>query len=61
MTLAKQYDHFTFPGSVPRSFVGPLVLAGLAKGPIDLLGSADTGLGKQILGEWLCVHIGKIS
>jgi len=25
------YDHFTFPGAVPRTFVGALVVAGIAR------------------------------
>lgn len=29
--LNATYDHFTFPGAVPRSFVGAVVLAGLSR------------------------------
>ena len=36
--LERYYDHLTFPGAVPRSFVGPLLLAGVSQGPIALLG-----------------------
>lgn len=32
------YDHLTFSGAVPRSFVGPLLLAGIAQGPVAVLG-----------------------
>ncbi|KAF2836220.1 glycosyltransferase family 22 protein [Patellaria atrata CBS 101060] len=33
-TLISQYDHSSFPGSVPRTFVGSLILAGISKIPI---------------------------
>ncbi|RPA81326.1 hypothetical protein BJ508DRAFT_369805 [Ascobolus immersus RN42] len=32
-----EYDHFSFPGVVPRSFVGALVLAGASSLPVKLL------------------------
>ena len=30
-TLKAQYDHMTFSGAVPRTFIGALALAGLSK------------------------------
>jgi alpha-1,6-mannosyltransferase len=34
------YDHFSFPGAVPRSFVGPVLLAGFAQPIVALVGFA---------------------
>ncbi|KAI6785893.1 Dol-P-Man:Man(7)GlcNAc(2)-PP-Dol alpha-1 [Emericellopsis cladophorae] len=36
--LASVYDHFTFPGAVPRSFIGAVVLSGLSQPLIWLSG-----------------------
>ena len=36
--LQRYFDHFAFPGAVPRSFIGPLLLAGVSQGPIAVLG-----------------------
>ncbi|KAK4449353.1 Alg9-like mannosyltransferase family-domain-containing protein [Podospora aff. communis PSN243] len=36
--LSSSYDHFTFPGAVPRTFVGPVLLAGLAQPFVFLMG-----------------------
>lgn len=36
-TIQEYYDHATFPGAVPRTFVGALALAGLSK-PLLWLG-----------------------
>ncbi|KIX01728.1 uncharacterized protein Z518_09454 [Rhinocladiella mackenziei CBS 650.93] len=47
LRLKAQYDHMTFPGAVPRTFIGALVLATLAK-PFILYGSLD-GERQQLL------------
>jgi alpha-1,6-mannosyltransferase len=36
--LVGAYDHFTFPGAVPRTFVGPLVLAQVSRPFVALAG-----------------------
>jgi alpha-1,6-mannosyltransferase len=36
--LQQDYDHFSFPGAVPRTFVGALALAGISKPIIALTG-----------------------
>nr|WOD46262.1 alpha-1,6- mannosyltransferase [Trichoderma atroviride] len=36
--LSSTYDHFSFPGAVPRTFVGPVLLAGVGQPLIALAG-----------------------
>jgi alpha-1,6-mannosyltransferase len=36
--LSSNYDHFTFPGAVPRTFIGPVLLAGISQPIIALVG-----------------------
>lgn len=50
-TLRAEYDHFTFPGAVPRTFVGAVMLAGLSRPFIWLHATVD----RQFLGRY-CVH-----
>ena len=45
--LQPLYDHLTFPGSVPRTFVGPLVLAGTSWPFMRLI----EGVERQIFGR----------
>ncbi|KAH6660524.1 Alg9-like mannosyltransferase [Truncatella angustata] len=36
--LISQYDHFDFPGAVPRTFLGPVLLAGVSQPIVALVG-----------------------
>ncbi|KAI1106671.1 glycosyltransferase family 22 protein [Jackrogersella minutella] len=36
--LSSRYDHFDFPGAVPRTFIGPVLLAGIGQPIITLVG-----------------------
>ena len=40
-TLRSQYDHMTFPGAVPRTFIGALLLAGISGPAMWLNGAID--------------------
>lgn len=58
--FAQNYDHVSFPGSVPRTFAGALGLAGLVKPLCGLLGSVDEDgsvegrlAGVQLLGQYI--------
>ncbi|KAJ3948268.1 alpha-1,6- mannosyltransferase [Colletotrichum fioriniae] len=42
--LRATYDHFEFPGAVPRTFVGPVLLAGLGGPLVNLIGFAHAQL-----------------
>lgn len=44
------YDHMTFPGAVPRTFIGSMILAAIAK-PIAWLSGTVDGEQQQIIGE----------
>jgi alpha-1,6-mannosyltransferase len=48
--LTANYDHVSFPGSVPRTFAGALVLSGLSRPFVGFLGDAAH---MQLLGKCL--------
>lgn len=52
--FAAHYDHVEFPGSVPRTFAGALVLSGLSRPFVWVLGNGG-GESVQVLGEWCVV------
>lgn len=58
--IEHRYDHVAFPGPVPRTFVGALVLAGLSKPCMSWL---NNSLDVQILGMYrksiIWSHCGK--
>ncbi|KAF4825504.1 Dol-P-Man:Man(7)GlcNAc(2)-PP-Dol alpha-1,6-mannosyltransferase [Colletotrichum siamense] len=43
------YDHFDFPGAVPRTFVGPVLLAGIGGPIVSLFGFAHAQLVVRLL------------
>ena len=51
-TLRAEYDHFAFPGAVPRTFVGAVMLSGLSQPLIWLKANID----RQFLGMCFFLH-----
>lgn len=49
LRLKVQYDHMTFPGAVPRTFVGALILASIARPFVWLANLNDQE--QQFLGQ----------
>ena len=49
LELRDHYDHLTFTGSVPRTFVGPLALAGVSWPFIWLSNGLGGALGRQLI------------
>jgi alpha-1,6-mannosyltransferase len=48
--LTANYDHVSFPGSVPRTFAGALVLSGLSR---PFVGLMKDGEQVQLLGKYI--------
>jgi alpha-1,6-mannosyltransferase len=53
--LRAEYDHFKFPGAVPRTFAGAVALSGLSSPIIWLKHDID----RQFVGRylWLCIRL----
>lgn len=49
--LQSHYDHFSFPGAVPRTFIGAVVLAGISR-PVAWLNS---NVDRQVLGMFVVI------
>lgn len=47
----QNYDHVNFPQPVPRSFIGPLVVAGVSKPWLVFCSSGEQA---QVLGQSIC-------
>jgi hypothetical protein len=52
--LTANYDHVSFPGSVPRTFAGALVLSGLSRPFVALMGNMEQ---VQLLGKYNSKYI----
>jgi alpha-1,6-mannosyltransferase len=52
--LTANYDHVSFPGSVPRTFAGALLLTGLSRPFIWA-----TNVGEEMQGIGTCSHLSK--
>lgn len=50
--LSTSYDHFAFPGAVPRSFIGPVLLAGVARPFTTLFGHRHSQFIARALLGW---------
>jgi alpha-1,6-mannosyltransferase len=48
--LVANYDHVSFPGSVPRTFAGALVLSGLSRPFVGLMNNMEQ---VQLLGKYI--------
>lgn len=48
--LTANYDHVSFPGSVPRTFAGALVLSGLSRPFVSLMSNMEQ---VQLLGKYI--------
>ncbi|KAM5373845.1 hypothetical protein ACJZ2D_006807 [Fusarium nematophilum] len=47
--LSQTYDHFTFPGAVPRTFLGAVILAGVGQPIVSLVGFQHAQLVIRVL------------